>query len=83
MDQADAIRRYYATDRNLRIHEEIHAKHVVPRVDYVRWTLDTIDCTGAESSSISARAPAITTPIWFKTSPISRILRWICRRTCC
>ncbi len=48
MDQADAIRRYYATDRNLRIHEEIHAKHVVPRVDYVRWTLDTIDWTGAE-----------------------------------
>jgi len=48
MDQADAIRRYYATDRNLRIHEETQAKYAVPSVDFVRWTLDTIDWTGDE-----------------------------------
>ena len=49
MDQADAIRRYYATDRNLRIHEETQAKYAVPSVDFVRWTLDTIDWTGDEA----------------------------------
>ncbi|MCY3916575.1 MAG: class I SAM-dependent methyltransferase [Chloroflexi bacterium] len=47
-DHADAIRRYYETDRNLRIHEETQAKYSVPRVDFVRWTLDTIDWTGNE-----------------------------------
>ena len=48
MDQADAIGRYYATERNLRIHEETHAEYAVPKVDFVRWTLDTIEWTGKE-----------------------------------
>lgn len=48
MDQADAIRRYYATDQNLRIQEETQAKYAVPNVDFVRWTLDTIDWAGDE-----------------------------------
>ena len=47
-DQADAIRRYYETDRNLRILEETQAKYSFPRVDFVRWTLDTIDWAGDE-----------------------------------
>ena len=47
-EQADAIRRYYATDRNLRIYEETHAKYCVPETDFVRWTLDNIDWNGDE-----------------------------------
>lgn len=48
MSQADAIRRYYANERNLRIHEETQAKYAVPAVDFVRWTLDTITWAGDE-----------------------------------
>lgn len=48
MSDADAIRRYYATERNLRVHEETQAKYAVPAVDFVRWTLDTIAWAGDE-----------------------------------
>jgi len=48
MSEAEAIRRYYATDRNLRIHEETQAKYCVPRIDFARWTLETIDWAGDE-----------------------------------
>ena len=48
MSRADAVRRYYATERNLRIHEDTHAKYSVPNIDFVRWTLDTIDWAGDE-----------------------------------
>lgn len=44
----DAIRRYYATDRNLRILEETCARYAVPRTDYAAWTLDTLDWAGDE-----------------------------------
>ncbi len=47
-EQAEAIRRYFATDRNLRIHEETHANYAVPRVDFACWTLDTLNWTGDE-----------------------------------
>ena len=46
---ADAIRRYYKTAENLRIHEETHEKYAVPQKDFVRWTLETIDWRGGES----------------------------------
>lgn len=48
MAEADAIRRYYATDRNLRINEETRAKYAIPKVDFIRWTLGAIDWTGDE-----------------------------------
>ena len=48
MSRADAVRRYYATERNLRIHEDTHAKYSVPNIDFVRWTLETIDWAGDE-----------------------------------
>ena len=47
-EQADAIRRYYENDRNLRILEETQAKYSVPRIDFARWTLNTIDWVGDE-----------------------------------
>ena len=63
MSEADAIRRYYATDRNLRIHEETQAKYSVPRIDFVRWTLAMPSIGRAmKSSSISAPAAATTMP---------------------
>ena len=40
--QAAGIRRYYATDENLRIEDETHAKYAVPRFDFVNWTLNTL-----------------------------------------
>ncbi|MCY4463916.1 MAG: class I SAM-dependent methyltransferase [Chloroflexi bacterium] len=43
-----AIQRYYATDRNLRIKEETQARYLVPQVDLASWTLDTLDWTGDE-----------------------------------
>jgi SAM-dependent methyltransferase len=49
MSEADAVRRYYATERNLRVHEETHAKYAVPSIDFVRWTLATIDWSGDET----------------------------------
>ena len=48
MSEADAVRRYYASERNLRIHEETQAKYSVPNIDFVRWTLDTINWAGDE-----------------------------------
>lgn len=48
MSRADAVRRYYATERNLRIHEDTHAKYAVPNIDFARWTLGAIDWTGDE-----------------------------------
>ena len=48
-EQDESTRRYYATDRNLRIHEETHAKYSVPQIDFARWTLDTINWTGNET----------------------------------
>ena len=47
-ERTDAIRRYYATDRNLRVYEETHAKYCVPQVDLFRWTLDTVSWSGDE-----------------------------------
>ena len=47
-EQDDAIRRYYATDRNLRVLEETHAKYCVPQTNFVRWTLEMIDWSGDE-----------------------------------
>ncbi len=44
----DAIRRYYATDRNLRILEETCARYAVPPTDYAAWTLDTLNWAGDE-----------------------------------
>ncbi|MCY3979025.1 MAG: methyltransferase domain-containing protein [Chloroflexi bacterium] len=48
MSRAEAIRRYYATERNLRIHEDTQSKYSVPNIDFVRWTLDTIGWAGDE-----------------------------------
>lgn len=48
-EQGEAIRRYYATDRNLRILEETYANYCVPRTDFVSWTLDTTRWDGAEA----------------------------------
>ncbi|MCY3780670.1 MAG: class I SAM-dependent methyltransferase, partial [Chloroflexi bacterium] len=47
-EQADLIRRYYATDQNLRILEETYAKYCVPRTDFAGWTLDTLNWSGDE-----------------------------------
>lgn len=47
-EQDDPIRRYYATDRNLRILEETYARYCVPRTDFASWTLDTVDWAGDE-----------------------------------
>ncbi len=46
--EAEAIQRYYATDRNLRIKEETHARFLAPRVDMVGWTLGVINWRGDE-----------------------------------
>ena len=69
--QAEGIRRYYATDRNLRIHEETHAKYAIPKADFAAWTLDTVAWQGREAvldigsgrglhySQLIARAPDV------------------------
>ena len=46
--KAQALARYYATDRNLRIQEETHARFLAPRVDMVSWTLGVINWQGNE-----------------------------------
>ena len=46
--QAEGIRRYYATDQNLRIEDETYAKFAVPKLDFVSWTLDTVAWQGDE-----------------------------------
>ncbi len=48
-EQADGLRRYYASSHNLRLREQTHTDFAVPRVDYARWTLDTLDWSGDES----------------------------------
>ena len=48
-NQSDVVRRYYQTDEFLRIREETHDKYTVPKSDFARWVLDTIDWTGEES----------------------------------
>lgn len=48
-EQGEAIRRYYATDRNLRILEETYAQYCVPRKDFVSWTLDAVHWSGDEA----------------------------------
>ncbi len=45
----DGIRRCYASDRYLRIHDETHAKYGVPKCDFVSWTLDTVAWQGRET----------------------------------
>ena len=46
--KAQALARYYATDRNLRIKEETHARFLAPQVDMVSWTLGVINWQGDE-----------------------------------
>lgn len=43
------VRRYYASDSNLRIRHETHEKYTVPRRDYVGWTLERINWRGDEA----------------------------------
>ena len=69
--RADGIRRYYASDRNLRIHQDTQARFAVPKCDFVRWTLDTVawqgdeavldigSGTGSHYSQLSARLPGV------------------------
>ncbi len=40
--QAEGIRRYYATDANLRVEDETQSKYAVPHCDLVNWALDTL-----------------------------------------
>ena len=49
LKHADAIRRYYATDENLRIHDKTYSTYTVPKIDFVRWTLGTLDWRGGET----------------------------------
>lgn len=48
-NQSDVVRRYYETDENLRIRQETHDKYTVPKVDFARWVLETIDWNGDET----------------------------------
>ena len=47
--RADAIRRYYATDQHLRIHDETQERYTVPKRDFARWTLETLAWQGNEA----------------------------------
>lgn len=44
----EAVRQQYATDKSLRLRQEIHAKYTVPRVDYVEWVLESMKWRGDE-----------------------------------
>ena len=46
--QAEDLRRYYASDRNLRIVDDTHANFAFPRADFANWTLDTVAWQGQE-----------------------------------
>ena len=71
-NQTDIIRRYYETDENLRIRQETHDKYTVPKNDFARWALGTINWQGDEAvldlgagigtyySRLSAMAPNAT-----------------------
>lgn len=48
-NQSDVVRRYYQTDEFLRIREETHEKYTVPKSDFARWTLETLDWSGNET----------------------------------
>lgn len=48
-NQSDVLRRYYETDEHLRIRQETHDKYTVPKTDFPRWALDTIDWKGDET----------------------------------
>ncbi|MCA9892187.1 MAG: class I SAM-dependent methyltransferase [Anaerolineae bacterium] len=45
----DLVRRYYATDVNLRVRHETHEKYTVPKRDYVGWTLNRYPWRGREA----------------------------------
>ena len=45
----DLVRRYYATDDNLRIRHETHEKYTVPKRDYVGWALNRYPWRGQEA----------------------------------
>lgn len=45
----DLVRRYYATDDNLRIRHETHEKYTVPKRDYVGWALNRYLWRGQEA----------------------------------
>ncbi len=47
-NKSDVIQRYYETDENLRIRQETHDKYTVPKNDFARWVLETIDWDGDE-----------------------------------
>lgn len=48
-NKSDVIRRYYETDENLRIRQETHDKYTVPKSDFARWVIETIDWKGDET----------------------------------
>lgn len=48
-NQSDVVRRYYETDENLKIRQETHDKYTVPKTDFPRWALETIDWEGTET----------------------------------
>lgn len=47
-NQPDLVRRYYETDENLKIRQETHEKYTIPKTDFARWALDTIQWNGDE-----------------------------------
>jgi SAM-dependent methyltransferase len=47
-EHKDVVRRYYATDENLRIRQETHDKYTVPQRDFVQWALSCIQWRGDE-----------------------------------
>lgn len=44
----EAVRQQYATDKSLRIRQDIHIKYTVPKIDYVDWVLGSLDWRGDE-----------------------------------
>lgn len=48
-NQSDVVRRYYETDENLKIRQDTHDKYTVPKTDFARWALETIQWKGTET----------------------------------
>lgn len=48
-NQSDVVRRYYETDANLKVRQDTHDKYTVPKTDFARWALETIDWKGTET----------------------------------
>jgi ubiquinone/menaquinone biosynthesis C-methylase UbiE len=48
-NKSDVIQRYYETDDNLRIRQETHDKYTVPKNDFPRWVLETVNWNGDET----------------------------------